>query len=84
LKLADGVILVLVQEPEESRQNGGNGDWGEVIYSEKFACSKHPQASLEELSPRLFSFNSPYGACKSCDGLGTILDWGRFWNSTRI
>jgi len=75
LKLADGVILVLVQEPEESRQNGGNGDWGEVIYSEKFACSKHPQASLEELSPRLFSFNSPYGACKSCDGLGTILEF---------
>ena len=41
----------------------------------KFACPKHPQASLEELSPRLFSFNSPYGACKSCDGLGTILEF---------
>ena len=50
-----------------------NGE--EVIYSEKFACPKHPQASLEELSPRLFSFNSPYGACKSCDGLGTILEF---------
>ncbi|MGD8786669.1 MAG: excinuclease ABC subunit UvrA, partial [Phycisphaerales bacterium] len=49
--------------------------WKEVIYSEKFACPKHPQASLEELSPRLFSFNSPYGACKSCDGLGTILEF---------
>jgi excinuclease ABC subunit A len=71
LKLADGVIVVLFQEP------GGQGDnkLSEVIYSEKFACPAHPEASLEELSPRLFSFNSPYGACKSCDGLGTILEF---------
>ena len=75
LKLAEGLLLVLVQEPDGAKQNGGNGDWEEVIYSEKFACAKHPQSSLEELSPRLFSFNSPYGACKSCDGLGTILEF---------
>ena len=75
LKLADGILLVLVQEPKDDKQNGGKGKWKEVIYSEKFACPKHPQASLEELSPRLFSFNSPYGACKSCDGLGTILEF---------
>ena len=49
--------------------------WKRVVYSEKFACARHPSASLEELSPRLFSFNSPYGACKSCDGLGTILEF---------
>ncbi|MGB2807571.1 MAG: excinuclease ABC subunit UvrA [Sedimentisphaerales bacterium] len=78
LKLADGVLLVLVQEPEKAgkkRKTKKVNSWKEVIYSEKFACSKHPQASLEELSPRLFSFNSPYGACKSCDGLGTILEF---------
>jgi excinuclease ABC subunit A len=75
LKLAEGVILVLLQEPGADKKNGGNGKWKEIIYSEKFACPKHPQASLEELSPRLFSFNSPYGACKSCDGLGTILEF---------
>ncbi len=75
LKLADGVLLVLVQEPGDDRKDGRDGGWSEVIYSEKFACPKHPQASLEELSPRLFSFNSPYGACKSCDGLGTILEF---------
>jgi excinuclease ABC subunit A len=75
LKLADGVILVLLQQPDADKQNGGDGRWEEIIYSEKFACPKHPQASLEELSPRLFSFNSPYGACKSCDGLGTILEF---------
>ena len=75
LKLADGVILVLLQEPGADKANGGNSKWKEIIYSEKFACPKHPQASLEELSPRLFSFNSPYGACKGCDGLGTILEF---------
>jgi excinuclease ABC subunit A len=75
LKLADGVILVLVQEPQADKKNDADSRWEEIIYSEKFACPKHPQASLEELSPRLFSFNSPYGACKSCDGLGTILEF---------
>jgi len=75
LKLADGILLVLVQEPKNDKHKGVNGRWKEVIYSEKFACPKHPQSSLEELSPRLFSFNSPYGACKSCDGLGTILEF---------
>jgi len=75
LKLADGILLVLVQEPEADNTNGGNGQWEQAIYSEKFACPEHPQSSLEELSPRLFSFNSPYGACKSCDGLGTVLEF---------
>jgi len=68
LKLSGGLVLVLSQA-------GPSGEWAETVYSEKFACSEHPEASLEELSPRLFSFNSPYGACKSCDGLGTILEF---------
>ncbi len=79
LKLGQGIILVLVQEPApkdtDTENKPGSNGWQEVIYSEKFACNEHPQASLEELSPRLFSFNSPYGACKSCDGLGTILEF---------
>jgi excinuclease ABC subunit A len=90
LKLADGVILVLLQEAASSEGRIQNTEyriqkpevgshnsvsWQEVIYSEKFACPEHPQAGLEELSPRLFSFNSPYGACKSCDGLGRILEF---------
>ncbi len=75
LKLAEGILLVLLQEPKADKANGGDGHWEEVIYSEKFACPDHPEASLEELSPRLFSFNSPYGACRSCDGLGTILEF---------
>jgi excinuclease ABC subunit A len=73
LKLADGIVLVLMQKPDA--ESSKDNKWKEIIYSEKFACPKHPQVSLEELSPRLFSFNSPYGACKSCDGLGTILEF---------
>ncbi len=75
LKLADGILLVLIQEPAGEKGQESDGKWEEAIYSEKFACPEHPEASLEELSPRLFSFNSPYGACRSCDGLGTILEF---------
>ncbi|MHC4757155.1 MAG: excinuclease ABC subunit UvrA [Planctomycetota bacterium] len=75
LKLSEGIVLVLLQQPQKDKKNGGDGSWKQSIYSEKFACPKHPQASLPELSPRLFSFNSPYGACNSCDGLGTILEF---------
>ncbi|MHC4562551.1 MAG: excinuclease ABC subunit UvrA [Planctomycetota bacterium] len=50
-------------------------EWNNIIFSATYACPKHPQVSLAELSPRMFSFNSPYGACSSCDGLGTILEF---------
>jgi excinuclease ABC subunit A len=42
---------------------------GPLVFSENFACPEHG-AVMEELSPRLFSFNSPYGACPECHGLG--------------
>jgi excinuclease ABC subunit A len=43
----------------------------DLVFSENFACPEHG-AVMEELSPRLFSFNSPYGACPNCHGLGTL------------
>ncbi len=43
----------------------------ELVFSENFACPEHG-AVMEELSPRLFSFNSPYGACPDCHGLGSL------------
>ena len=43
------------------------------LFSEHFACP-HCEVSLEELSPRMFSFNSPYGACPNCDGLGSHME----------
>ena len=69
LKLADGLVVIAEETPP------GSGKWVDHSYSSKYACTDHPEASLEELSPRLFSFNSPFGACESCSGLGTILEF---------
>ena len=60
LKLGDGLVRILVQGGEE------------LLFSEHFACN-HCGVSLPELTPRLFSFNSPQGACPGCSGLGTRL-----------
>jgi len=45
----------------------------EHVFSESFACSIC-QLSLEEIAPRMFSFNSPYGACEKCDGIGSHME----------
>ena len=60
LKLGSGVVLIDVTGREER------------LYSEHFACV-HCGISYEEPSPRMFSFNSPYGACPACNGLGSIM-----------
>jgi excinuclease ABC subunit A len=57
LKLAEGLVLV-------QRDNGP-----ELLFSERFACLECG-TNLPEITPRLFSFNSPYGACPTCGGLG--------------
>ncbi|SFA48490.1 excinuclease ABC subunit A [Anoxybacillus pushchinoensis] len=61
LKLAEGKVLVDVVGQEE------------LLFSEHHACP-HCGFSIGELEPRIFSFNSPYGACPSCDGLGSKLE----------
>jgi len=58
LKRADGIVLV--EDLDEGK---------DFVFSEKLACS-FGHGSIPELSPRAFSFNSPYGACSSCHGLG--------------
>ncbi|RMF92299.1 MAG: excinuclease ABC subunit UvrA [Candidatus Schekmanbacteria bacterium] len=60
LKLSGGLVTVVFDKSQE------------VTFSEKFACIECG-TSLPELVPRVFSFNSPYGACEQCGGLGTIL-----------
>jgi excinuclease ABC subunit A len=64
-KLAQGLVIV------STAQSDGQGGWVDQTYSEKFACADHPNVSLSEMEPRLFSFNSPHGACPKCHGLGT-------------
>ena len=70
LKLAEGLVVVSAQE-----KVGGGEQWRDTLFSENYACPLHPECSLEDLEPRLFSFNSPYGACPTCGGLGTILEF---------
>ncbi len=65
LKLGEGILIA---SAEKGRR------WQDNLYSELYACP-HCGVSIEELSPRMFSFNSPYGACKKCDGLGTRLEF---------
>lgn len=62
LKLGEGIVYV---------ENVGKKE--EHIYSQNFSCP-YDGFSLPELSPRSFSFNSPYGACPACTGLGTKLE----------
>ncbi|HEY5341008.1 MAG TPA: excinuclease ABC subunit UvrA [Candidatus Aquilonibacter sp.] len=66
LRLSTGIVTVL-------RQAQNDGAASEIVFSEAFACV-HCGISFEELAPRLFSFNSPYGACPSCSGLGEKIE----------
>lgn len=61
LKLGDGLVIINIVGGEDR------------LYSEKFSC---PDCgiSIEELAPRMFSFNSPFGKCDRCDGLGTLIE----------
>ena len=71
LKLSEGLIYVeIVGLPEGSKSAHKVGDF--LIFSEKFSCPVSG-FTISEIEPRLFSFNSPFGACKHCDGLGTEL-----------
>ena len=69
LKRGDGLALVeVVPKKGEGLPDGVDR---ERLYSENYACPVHG-AVMEELSPRLFSFNSPYGACEVCHGIGHL------------
>lgn len=68
LKKGDGTAAVVILR---DRPTDGSGDApDELLFSEKLACSLCG-ISMEEIAPRTFSFNSPYGACPECHGLGT-------------
>ncbi len=58
--LTDGIVVVSVVDGED------------YIFSQNYACPEHG-ACIEELAPRMFSFNNPYGACPKCSGLGVFM-----------
>ena len=59
-KMADGLVLINVLDGED------------ILYSQNYACPDHG-ISINELSPRMFSFNNPFGACPKCTGLGVFM-----------
>ncbi|MDP4145057.1 MAG: excinuclease ABC subunit UvrA [Bacillota bacterium] len=61
LKMAEGLVIINVIDGED------------MLFSEKFSC---PDCgiSIGEIAPRMFSFNSPFGKCDTCDGLGTLME----------
>jgi excinuclease ABC subunit A len=79
LKLGQGMVYVDVVADDGDRERGaGNGkrkranadpNEGLLVFSQLFACPDHGSV-LPEIEPRVFSFNSPYGACPTCSGLG--------------
>jgi excinuclease ABC subunit A len=72
--LADGLVTVDVVAPPDGGDDQGRHRAGEqMLFSENFACPDHG-VSLPELEPRIFSFNSPHGACPRCTGLGAQLE----------
>ena len=71
LKISEGLVLVeIVKINSDSDSDLKDGEI--ILFSENFCCPVSG-FSILEIEPRLFSFNSPYGACKFCDGLGTEL-----------
>jgi excinuclease ABC subunit A len=70
LKQSSGIAVILVTPPTDETQSTNKAEQ-ELVFSENFACPEHG-AVMEELSPRLFSFNSPYGACPHCHGIGSL------------
>ncbi|MBW4644460.1 MAG: excinuclease ABC subunit UvrA [Goleter apudmare HA4340-LM2] len=69
LKQSGGIATIVIGDHPQPNTNENENE--ELVFSENFACPEHG-AVMEELSPRLFSFNSPYGACPHCHGIGSL------------
>lgn len=71
IELTDGIAKVAPMDDDDAQK--------EIVFSARFACPTCGY-SLQELEPRLFSFNNPHGACPSCDGLGVR----QFFDPTKV
>ena len=65
LELGEGVVIITREK---------KGKWEDMVFSERYSCPDCG-TGYEELAPRMFSFNSPYGSCKECEGLGMTLEF---------
>ncbi|MGB3686116.1 MAG: excinuclease ABC subunit UvrA [Ornithinimicrobium sp.] len=81
LRLADGIVVVDFVDRSAGQATAGEGDGetstplpSERRFSERMACPNDHALSMDEIEPRSFSFNSPFGACSTCTGLGVELE----------
>ncbi|MCL2503658.1 MAG: excinuclease ABC subunit UvrA [Coriobacteriia bacterium] len=70
LKLADGTVVIAITAGASGKASATE----ELAFSQAFACPEHGGVSMDDLAPRDFSFNAPYGACPDCNGLGSRLE----------
>lgn len=80
LKIADGLVKVkkvvsakktTKKATKKAAKKSAKKEVLEAQFNQKLSCADHGDISFPDLEPRLFSFNSPYGACPACEGLGT-------------
>lgn len=69
IKHGDGLVLTSYEE-----KTGGGSAWHDRLFSTVYACP-NCKISYEELEPRTFSFNSPYGVCTKCEGMGALVQF---------
>jgi excinuclease ABC subunit A len=80
LELADGIAIAeyadkaLPKEASRGANKSKNETHERILFSQRFACPVSG-FTIDEIEPRLFSFNNPFGACPKCDGLGTQLEF---------
>ena len=66
-RLSGGRVVITAETVE--------GQWSDEVYSAALCCPVHADVRLDSMSPQMFSFNSPQGACATCHGLGTTLEF---------
>ena len=82
LVIKDGITTRLTDSVETAMKMGGGivlvdvVDQDPMVFSQSYACPEHGTLKIDEMQPRMFSFNNPFGACPKCSGLGsfTIVD----------
>ncbi|MCL2096919.1 MAG: excinuclease ABC subunit UvrA, partial [Oscillospiraceae bacterium] len=67
--LSNGIVIISVLDNDSDNNNNLNAQSEDIVFSQNYACEEHG-VSIGELAPRMFSFNSPFGACPDCSGLG--------------
>ena len=76
-RLADSLGTAFVEGEGEAIvvRAAASGDDARISFTEHFRCAEHPEIELLEPTPKLFSFNNPYGSCTTCSGFGATLDY---------